>query len=389
MASSILFAYVRTYAQRTPNWREKSTDIYIPITNVRAADISLRPEFLALFPLAGIQPTDLITLDDMPPPAECGSCLKPGNTDWILIDHNALQGQLGKMYQSRIAGVIDHHEDEGFVPQDTGDEPRMIDKSGSCASLVTQHCREPWEKISRDPGPDQNKDDDFVAWDAQLAKLALAPILIDTANLTWESKVTAHDVRAVEYLESKLARLSPDLAGYDRGSFYQNINTAKQNIGGLATNEILRKDYKEWTEKGDRKLGISSVVRSLEWLAEHETSGAPAGKAPTGLGTLLREFAEERDLSLYAIMTAFTAADGDFRRELLVWARDAGCIPVLERFREAADAELGLERWQGKSLGMSGDGHGLTIWRQHEVGKSRKQVAPLLRRCVEETFSGH
>ena len=385
MASSILFAYVRTYAQRTLNWREKSSDIYIPITNVRAADISLRPEFLALFPLAGIKPTDLITLDDIPPPAECGSRLKPGNTDWILIDHNALQGQLGMVYQSRIAGVIDHHEDEDFVPQDTGDEPRMIEKSGSCASLVTQHCRDPWDEISLHPAPNENEDDDSLVWDAQLAKLILAPILIDTANLKWEPKVTAHDVRAVEYLESKLARLPPDLADYDRGSFYQDINTAKQNIAGLATNEILRKDYKEWTEKGDRKLGISSVARSLGWLAEHEASGAPAGNAPTGLGTLLQNFAEERDLSLYAIMTAFTAADGGFQRELLVWARDADCVPVLERFGEAADEELGLERWQGKSLGISDDGHGSRVWRQHEVGKNRKQVAPMLRRCVEET----
>ena len=117
--------------------------VYVPITNIPAADIQLRPEYLAVFKHANIESKHLITLDDLPALSDIESKLAPENTKWILVDHNALQGQLGKMYAERVAGVIDHHDDEKKVPEDTGEEPRIIEKSGSClcSALGCGYCQ--------------------------------------------------------------------------------------------------------------------------------------------------------------------------------------------------------------------------------------------------------
>lgn len=77
---------------------------------------------------------DLISLDDL------REGLKAEDTKWILVDHNALQGELGKVYGGRVRGCIDHHDEEGKVPNkelcEAEGEMRIIEKSGSCASLV-------------------------------------------------------------------------------------------------------------------------------------------------------------------------------------------------------------------------------------------------------------
>lgn len=390
MASSIVFAYIRTFA-RTPY-----SDFYIPMTNMPAVDLALRPEFSALLPRADIEPSDLITLDDLPSPADHERMLRPGNTDWILVDHNAFQEQLGQAYRSRVTGVIDHHEDEGLVPMDTGDEPRIIEKSGSCASLVTEHCKNAWDELSHSsisaghehakPSIGEGKGDDIQNWDAQLAKLALGAILIDTANLKSEPKVTPHDVRAVEYLESMIRKQSPGFTNYERDVFYREINAAKRNIDNFSTIEILRKDYKEWTETGDKKLGISSVVRELSWLSKHAEADAAqsAQHESKSLGNAILKYAESRNLSIYAIMTTSKSPQGVFQRELFVWARDPECVSMLERFHAVAGEELGLEEWQGEGLRIMDSEESKKVWRQKEVGKSRKQVAPLLRRCMNE-----
>jgi exopolyphosphatase len=121
------------------------TPLYVPITNIPAVDIQLRPEYLAVFRHADIEPGHLITLDDLPPLSDIQTKLVPENTQWVLVDHNALQGRLGKIYSERVAGVIDHHDDEGKVRKDTGDEPRIIEKSGSCTSLIANYCRPTWD----------------------------------------------------------------------------------------------------------------------------------------------------------------------------------------------------------------------------------------------------
>ncbi|KAI9847930.1 MAG: Exopolyphosphatase [Sclerophora amabilis] len=399
LTSSILYAYIRSSSPRSPS------RLYIPLANLPASDIDIRPEFLKLLPYANIDKSHLITLDDLARAEGTtttttnianGRRLDPEDTRWVLVDHNALQGQLGAIYGHRVSGVIDHHDEEGFVPQETGDEPRIVEKSGSCTSLITNYCREAWDEISASSlssgaahaQGDNVADDSAVTrtWDAQVAQFALASVLIDTANLTSEEKVTSHDVKAVEYLEAKI-KLSPQHSvRYKRKDLYKEINAAKKDLDGLSLRDVLRKDYKEWTEKG-KKLGISSVVKRLSWQmdkakAEH-MSTSDTNKETVFLETV-RKHAESRDLDVVSIMTTSKPLEGEFKRELLVWALNPDCIPLMERFKEIADPDLRLRDWQVADLNstQAQDDMGCRVWWQDDVGKSRKQVAPLLRSAM-------
>ena len=366
--------------------------LYIPVTNMQASGIHMRPEFLAVFKHANIEPSHLITLDDLPALSEIQTKLKPENTKWILVDHNALQGQLGKIYFSRVQGVIDHHDDEGKVPRDTGDEPRVIEKSGSCTSLITNYIRPTWDLLSGSAMSsgaahaqgDSMSDDDAVVkrWDASVAQLGLASILIDTSNLQDKNKTTDHDRKAVEYLEAKIM-LCPQLATtFDRSSLYEAIDAAKKDIGPLKLQDILQKDYKEWDQDDGQKLGISSVVKNVEFLQNKagEERGSQSDKA---FLDSLQTFAKERNLDLYSVMTTSTSSSGDFQRELLLWAFNEKAVSWAKSFVADSGEELGLEDWDGTSSVASGEDNGQwrRVWYQRQVQHSRKRVAPLLRQA--------
>lgn len=390
MTCSIMYAYIRSSAPP----RNAFTPLYVPVANIPYSGLQIRPEFLAVFRHANIEPKHLITLDDLPDLSTIKSTLPPDNTRWILVDHNALQGQLGKIYFSQVQGVIDHHEDEGKVPEETGSEPRIIDKSGSCTSLVTEYCRQAWDLLSDSAlstgaahaQGDSLSDDGAVTklWDAQVAQLGLASILIDTSNLQSKDKTTEHDIKAVKYLEARVLSCPKLAAEYDRSKFYKEIDTAKEDIGGLMLQDILRKDYKEW-EEGGQKLGISSVVKHIDFLLKKAGGEAETESLDQAFLKALRKFSKDRDLDIYAVMTTSTSSEREFHRELLVWAFNDTAISATKKFAANAKEELGLEDWNGsneKGLELTSDEGWRMVWWQRNVQHSRKRVAPLLREAM-------
>jgi exopolyphosphatase len=387
MSCSILYAYIRSMSPP----KNAFTPLYVPITNIPVADVQLRPEYLAVFKHANIDPGLLITLDDLPALSEIEGKLAPGNTKWILVDHNTLQGQLGKIYSGRVAGVVDHHDDEGKISKDMGDEPRIIEKTGSCTSLIANYCRSTWDTLSESAlssgaahaQGDSLSDDSAVVkrWDAAVAQLALASILIDTANLHDENKTTEHDRRAVEYLEAKIM-LCPQLStSFDRTVFYKEVDAAKKDIDGLNLHDILRKDYKQW-DQGGMKLGVSSVVKSIAFLQNKAGDEAKASSAGRALLETFGDFAKTRELDMYALMTTSTSPEGEFQRELLLWAFNDKAVSAAKAFATSSTEELGLEDWNESSSvadASCGDGQWRKVWWQRHVQHSRKRVAPLLR----------
>ncbi|MCJ1475764.1 Exopolyphosphatase [Lambiella insularis] len=389
LTSSLIYAYIRSQAPP----KGAFTSLYIPVVNIPAKDVSLRPEFATLFQHANLSVSHLITLDDLTladqqsPSAEL--------TRWILVDHNKLQGALGEEYSSRTYGTIDHHDDENAVPRETRPEPRIIEKCGSCTSLVVRYLRPSWDALSSSSlssGAGHAQGDSLIddgvisrAWDAQVAKLALASILIDTRNLQDSDKTEPADRDAVAYLESKI-HLAGGTSSWDRPAFFEAIDHAKRDIDDLALEDILRKDYKQWTSAG-RRLGISSVVKPLAFLsakAAHETSTA-AGPALYEAAT---RFMNTRNLDVYAIMTASTTADGHFQRQLLLRAQPDSSA-VVTRFEQRATDELQLQELPAGEreaclTATRGDEGVTRVWTQQNVGVSRKQVAPLLREAIQD-----
>lgn len=353
------------------------------MVNLPASGLRLRPEFASVCSHSNILLSHLITLNDLPDPF-----MRPENIHWILVDHNKLQGQLGSRYGLQVYGVIDHHDEEDSVPQDTGPEPRILEKCGSCTSLVVRYCKSTWDAISSNSlssgaahaQGESAIDDSAVTqgWDAQMAKMAFASILIDTANLTASGKVEQVDREAVEYLEAKIQMSARDARSWNREAYYEEIDAAKMDIGGLGLDEILQKDYKLWTENGLR-LGMSSVVKPLKFLVNKAGSG-PA------LKEVIEQFMKERNLSIFAIMTTSTTSEGYFQRELFLQARKAAAMPIFN-FLDRAVSELDLQDLEIDGLSaqeiLEPEGLGPWIWRQKAVSKSRKQVAPMLREAMK------
>ena len=361
----MVLAYLRTYTA-TPS----SNTLYIPLSNLPRADLALRPELIPVLSDASLELKDLITLSDLPQLNYITSKFPAENTRWILVDHNALQGELGRAYGKRVFGCIDHHDEEGAVPPNCGAEPRIVQKSGSCSSLVVEYCREAWGALSK-----KSDDNEIVLWDAQLASLALAPILIDTTNITNEHKVTDADVNATKYLVS-LISAEPGTR-FDRNEYFKKITAAKNDIGHLSLPDILRKDYKQWTEAGSVNLGISSVVKDIQFLIDKAGSKVKFFAA-------VKDFAQERHLSIFSIMTTSQEA-GTFRRELLLWGLDDRGARAAEKFEEGSREKLGLQQWSEGSLDFSDENQWRHCWWQQKVENSRKQVAPILRSYIQDT----
>lgn len=372
LTSSLLYAWIRSQGPPIRTF----TPFYIPITNIVKADIVLRPEFSSVLGYADLTTEHLITLDDLQTSRGELDLLEPQQTKWVLVDHNAAQGILGKRYAHRVGGVIDHHLEENQVPQDTGCEPRIVEDAGSCTSLVTDYLREAWTKLS---SASHGNDATERLWDAQAAKMALASILIDTVNLTDPSKVTKHDQEAVQYLEAKVLEHPKTAKMYNRQRLYEEISNAKQEVGRLSIIDILRKDYKEWIEDG-KKMGISSVVKPLDFLLSKAGQEMDLPEV-NAFNALIEKFCQQKHLDLYATMTAFSDDSNEFRRELFLRSANASCDSIAEKFERDAKDKLGLTIWEGAKLAEKSE-HWQKAWKQGQTQQSRKQVAPLLREAM-------
>lgn len=338
---ALVYAYVRS---STPPYVS-----HIPLSNIPASDLSLRPELRPVLSKANLKPSDLITLTDVPT-----SSLSKDKI--FLVDHNVLTGPFSKVPSSQVAGCIDHHNDEVSVSRAA--DVRIVENSGSCMSLVIAQCRQVWQGICH------------AEEDAGLAQVALAPILVDTNCLKDASKTKEVDRESVKFLESLLKGQD-----YDREAYFNEVTKAKQDIESLSLHDILRKDYKTWQEDG-MKLGMSSVVKDISFL-KTKADGAD------GLSKSTKDFAAERELSIFAIMTTSTL-EGAFRRELLVSAFHPKAKEALQRFANEEGTTLGLKTWrQGELDKSSDDGAYCRCWIQEGVQYSRKQLGPMLRKSMQ------
>jgi exopolyphosphatase len=230
---------------------------------------------------------------------------------------------------------------------------------------------------------------------AQIAKLALAAILIDTSNLTAKGKVTDIDVRSVEFLRTFVDSAHGE---WEMETFYEQILDAKKNsLDLLKFEEILDRDYKDWTEttrssKTSIKLGFCSSVKPIRWLIQK------AGGCHEFLERT-KKFAnaDDKQLDLVVVMSSFTSAGDKFSRELFMGAagQESVAIDGINAFIKQDSSELGLENWTSvdkeeihlddSEIRSYLDGEaGLwsRLWLQTNSTASRKQVAPMLRSAV-------
>ena len=386
----------------------------------------------------------LTTLADISAPAELdtlayrftGEQETPLRT--FLVDHNSpsistlLSDELDE--QLDVVGCIDHHIDEHSVPVEAS--PRIIQTGiGSCTSLVVQYLRDAnlW--------PTMKSPDDQQNHIVELAKLALAPILIDTFNLkATGDKCSDLDRDTVAFLETQIlpsssqsasttsrssltttASAPPDL--FDREAFFNQINDTKQSaLDFLTLPEILSHDYKSFLEVPSGEgtfigIGTSSLVRPLRWLITEKSDSSPSEFVHS-----LLAYMSSQDLTILALLTRSSkpsttltnsnahhgVADGEsnsaptVRKELLLLYfpdrdGDASDIPahenILPTFTFTMSKTLGLRSWREDISLLNeldrqviDEGHGdYRIWWQGDTEKSRKQIAPGIREAVRRS----
>ncbi|KAI1776889.1 DHH phosphoesterase [Hypoxylon cercidicola] len=367
LCSALLLAYFRSH--------EPPHTLHIPLCNLARDDLALRPELGAVLRRAAVTPDDVLTLTDLPGV----DSLRPEDTRWLLVDHNVMTGALGRTYGSRVVGCVDHHEDEGKVSRDAS--PRVVEKCGSCASLVVAQCAGTWDALAREPEGARRTN-------AQLAYLALAPVLIDTNNLRSRDKTTARDERAVAVAEARILEDGGAGAGaaeaeaeaYDRDRFFAHVAALKEDLSAMSLRDILRKDYKEWTaDGGGARLGMSSAPQSFAFLV------AKAGDEEAFVRELER-WGVGRGIDVVVVLTTSKDDRGTFRRELLVWARSGPEVAAaVKKFAGGAGREkLGLGTWgDGRLDAEDGEGGWRRCWTQARVENSRKQIAPMLREALK------
>jgi exopolyphosphatase len=310
---------------------------------------------------------DLLTLSELEQ-----ADVKPEDSRWVLVDHNAVTGLVKEKFADRVVGCVDHHEDEGAVPIHTEDEPRVVKKSGSCMSLVVEYGTEAWTTLAeKKDGAEKVGGNGQEDWDAQLAFLVLGPILIDTTNLTSKDKTTPLDVQAVEFAEALIRRSG---AEYDRDAYFKELMELKEDLSSLSYRDIFRKDYKKWTD-GGLTLGTSSVAQGIDYLLEK------IGDKDEFL-TELRKWAEEEKLDIACVMTTMHP-QGGFAREGLLWGFNEKAVEAVKTFADKNREKLGLETWgDGMLDDTSGSNEWRACWKQLRVENSRKQVAPMLREAM-------
>lgn len=350
------------------------------------------------------------------------------DVDAIMVDWNAMPVRSSEGPQGRgsvdglssvtfqVLGCIDHHADEKFLPSESlsPNQPLVVKPAGSCTSLVVNTLREQglW-------GDERGKENDDNTGEAQVAQLALAAILIDTANLTSKDKVTSFDTDAFAFLSLKLKHLHHIQPAESTSNlnqthtittpYYNQIQEAKQNSLDLLTvDEILVRDYKYWEEPSQHttnntntvKLGFCSTVKSLPWIINK------AGNPQTFLDSL-NSLCTQESLDIVVVMTAFTSTSHEhkdqFCRELFICTandnhhgtNNDALANALNAFVAQSAPKLRLVDWSPlddvegttaqedvRSALNQDSPQWRRLWVQTNVAMSRKQVAPLLRGAV-------
>jgi exopolyphosphatase len=318
---------------------------------IRREELGLRPEGLELLRVAGISPDALIDRDRLDP---AGCPLE--RLSIVLVDTPGRE--LPPDLQGRVVEVLDHHAPAEGLPESAR---RLTAEVGSACTLVAE------QMFRRIP----------QLVDPHLALLLLGPILLDTVNLDPDAgRVTERDRRAA-------ARLGA-IAGAEARGLYGTLARARARLDGLSAGELLRRDYKEGAAGGLRYALASVPLSAEDWRSR-------AGGRPDAC---LCELVRERGLDLAAVLFAFAADGGEFRRQLLL---GVGGDALLQALEESLDA-LGLGLVELSGFHPAGDGGGgergsadppgcgawrWALYQQRNARFSRKRLEPELRRILE------
>ncbi|KAG8895701.1 Exopolyphosphatase [Tulasnella sp. 408] len=351
IASSVAYSYLATNLQRTPT---------VALVQTRHTDLYLRKENLFALGFSNLDSTgaDLLCIDDI-------SDSHPLNTSfskYVLVDHNTLEdafeGGTGK-----VVGIIDHHTDEKKYPDAVF---REIETAGSCTSLVARHFQNGWT-AEAGVSPD-------------VATLLLTGVTIDTRGLSND------DVKPVDensarflYANSKLAQQGSFQGKRSLKDLDETLDDKKDDVGDLSTNDLLRRDYKDFDTSNKLTVGLASVPLRLEAWAERDKD---QGK---NFFDEVEAYFAKHNLSVLGILTTKK------KRELL-FLTNKDTVPAdmekrlfdgLKNNKIPPDNVKTLDLKETDKLGKPNHPEHTKVWDQGNKEGSRKVIAPMVKSLLE------
>ncbi|KAJ2867905.1 Exopolyphosphatase [Coemansia erecta] len=385
MVSSLTLAYALSAQQQS--------NTVVPIMNANRADMTLRQDCQALLQTTlvaegGKGIDDLTFIDDIDLKEVVDKYTDRDNSlDVWLVDHNAPASRQAFL-DPYVRGIVDHHLDEGRCQ---GAEWREIETIGSCTTLVAAKIRALDNPI-----------------DSALAKLLLAPILLDTANLNPESlRATAKDKECYNWLVPLINWTTPGLAAAEKNGsdvdevsgaqeqlqvsstqeLYKALDKLKGSVKHLSSADLLRKDYKQWqVTDGVGKVwtvGISSVAyRITKWLKRDGVDG---------IENALQAWMAKQGLDVALVMTHGKARPQ--KGQPKVYGRDLAIAfsqSTVSGLQESllidllsASETLKLQPLRFNDLQSDIDRSRMCFFVQARIESSRKQVFPAVKHALE------
>jgi exopolyphosphatase len=328
LAGAVAYAYLRHHELAPPS-------AAVPAARVARAELSLRPEALELFRLAGLELAQLPCSDELDLPE-----LALGRAVVLALVDDDGRGLPQPLY-ARIREVVDHHPGAEPPPQA---ETLLLAQVGSTCTLVAE------EILRRRPGLMQR----------ELATLLLGAILLDTANLAPEAgRATERDLRLAERLMG--------IAGLEGDGLYGRLLARRQELAQLGSPDLLRRDYKE-LRAGGVVFGLASVPLTLQAWRERDP----------GLEGSLEVFRRSRGLELLLVL--LYRQGSHFRRQLVVCASSGRLMGRVVQFLQ--EIPLELREIAARHPGAA-DSPAVRFFEQGATEVSRKALQPLLRSFLE------
>ncbi|CAE6478297.1 unnamed protein product, partial [Rhizoctonia solani] len=369
-ATAIAMSYISTKLNDSPS---------IALIQTPRSDLKLRKENLYGFHLFGdlkSDHTDLLTIEDITDLIP----LSELRTTFTLVDHNSLLPKFAHNGDDRVTAIFDHHEDEGKHPNA---DPRIICTTGSCASVVTDYYKDQFP-----PKPD--------GLALRVASLLLSAIALDTKGLkpvdlniniddpergnAYPKDNAAHKLLrplSVFGVQAFSPDRRPSLPDISMKYLYEVLYKAKQDVGHLSGQELLRRDYKGYqlsSGSGDIRYRLSTVPISVhQWI---ERDGAEAFWADQA------QWINEHNLTFSGILTSFRTSDKKPKHErelILVFPSPASQLEKKLYRGIISNHELDAKRmYNVKGICKQR----ARAWRLSKKA-SRKLVAPAIKEIIE------
>ncbi|XP_010872021.2 exopolyphosphatase PRUNE1 [Esox lucius] len=331
MVSSLAFAY---FLSRTSGGLGKTV---VPVLNIRRAEFPLRSDNVLLLKESGVPLEVLVFRDEV----DLAGLHKAKRLALTLVDHNVLSSA-DRELEEAVVEVIDHHHLERTPSPSCS---VTVETVGSCATLVTERIHHKAPEVL----------------DRQVAQLLYGAILLDCVNMSPEAgKVTPKDRQVACLLESRFSDLPP------RGALFQSLQSAKFDVSGLSTEQILLKDMKV-VSCGDLTLAISAVYMTLDMFLQRRS-----------ILQELCEFCHKHGFGAVVAMTISFNEQCEPHRQLAVYSSST-------LYREQVSHALEKARNPSLSLSpMSSPYNDIRSYLQGNALATRKKVLPVLKDFLKE-----